>query len=60
MRLEATLVGHDNVTGIAQLQTQLVTLALQMQEVVKGKEVRPNVRCKYVIEKDIVRMSAQS
>ena len=45
MRLEATLVGHDSAIGMAQLQSQLPVLALQMQEVVKGKEVRMNVWC---------------
>jgi hypothetical protein len=44
MKLEASPIGENN-TRMAQMQSQLVALTIQLQELVKGKEKREEVRC---------------
>ena len=45
MRLEATPTRTEDSVGMAQVQSQLVALTVQLQEIAKQKEVRQNVWC---------------
>ena len=44
MKLEASPVG-ENVVGMTQIQTHLVNLTLQLQDIKKGKEHREELWC---------------
>jgi hypothetical protein len=59
MKLEASPVG-ENGAGMAQVQSQLAVLTIQLQELVKGKE--KHVRrsgASHVEQKVIIRMNVQ-
>jgi hypothetical protein len=58
MKLEASPVG-ENGTGMAQVQSQLATLTIQLQELAKGKEKHKEVWCVTCRTKVIIRMSVQ-
>jgi hypothetical protein len=44
MKLEASPVGENNA-GMAQVQSQLAALTIQLQEIMKGKEKHEGVWC---------------
>ena len=44
MKLEASLVGEIGA-GMAQIQLQLASLSLYIQDIKKGKEIREDVQC---------------
>lgn len=46
IRMEASPIGESS-TGMAEVQSQLVALTLQLQDISKQKEKREDVRCTY-------------